>query len=660
MKLKFKLLLITAFPILLFSFVSFVFVWENLEKYNQTKLIHSEMDVIRSASALVNETQKERGITASFYSGASSLNKLNSQRVINQEKFKDFKKNLEGSLFTQKYKDLFSDLEAKFQNIHSKVDDKKISLKSALTSYSDIITHLLSINIYVAKHTELSVIASELRSLRILEEAKESGGKLRANVSGVLANNSAISDEKLRFIVNLKSGIVSNLKSHGVVLDKKVSESIKQFYSLKEWKNVDDTFQKILVSAKVGEYGKDSNTFFNEISVALNIITYLLKYKKDKINKAIIKIEKRALSNLIIISLSFVIVLVGVSLVSWKVSTSVTNTVSDIADNLSIESKQLVESSSALRSSSQGLSSSSQQQASSVQETSASLTEISSMVQRNSESAIGSTKLNEDTKNAAVVGQRVVNETVSSLKEIEKSVNDISNAIDRSNDEIKSIVDIISEIGEKTSVINDIVFQTKLLSFNASVEAARAGEHGKGFAVVAEEVGNLAQMSGSAANEISSMLEDSIKKVSDTVDRTQTSISELVTSNKSIVASSSAKATECGSALETILEKIQRMTLTVEQIADASQEQSSGVREISTAIEEIDSSTQHNADIADQSLGLANSLTENANKVDLYIKSLNELVTGVKSNADKSNQSEKTEVELKKSSVDFENFKDVA
>jgi methyl-accepting chemotaxis protein len=77
------------------------------------------------------------------------------------------------------------------------------------------------------------------------------------------------------------------------------------------------------------------------------------------------------------------------------------------------------------------------------------------------------------------------------------------NQINYSNEQMSEIVKVIQEIETKTKVINDIVFQTKLLSFNASVEAARAGEQGKGFAVVAEEVGNLAQMSGNAAKEIS-------------------------------------------------------------------------------------------------------------------------------------------------------------
>ena len=77
-----------------------------------------------------------------------------------------------------------------------------------------------------------------------------------------------------------------------------------------------------------------------------------------------------------------------------------------------------------------------------------------------------------------------------------------------------------------------IVFQTKLLSFNASVEAARAGEYGKGFSVVAEEVGNLAQMSGIAAKDISALLQSSVKKVEQIATESKTKIDRLVQNSK--------------------------------------------------------------------------------------------------------------------------------
>lgn len=96
------------------------------------------------------------------------------------------------------------------------------------------------------------------------------------------------------------------------------------------------------------------------------------------------------------------------------------------------------------------------------------------------------------------------------MREIDSSNKELVKEIERNNTELTKITNMISEINEKTQVINDIVFQTKLLSFNASVEVVRAGEHGKGFAVVAEEVGNLASMSGKASLDISEMLETSI------------------------------------------------------------------------------------------------------------------------------------------------------
>ena len=82
-------------------------------------------------------------------------------------------------------------------------------------------------------------------------------------------------------------------------------------------------------------------------------------------------------------------------------------------------------------------------------------------------------------------------------------------------------------------MINDIVFQTKLLSFNASVEAERAGEHGKGFAVVAQEVGNLATMSGESAEEITKILDESVKMVQKLVSSNQVEIEKLVQENTS-------------------------------------------------------------------------------------------------------------------------------
>lgn len=118
---------------------------------------------------------------------------------------------------------------------------------------------------------------------------------------------------------------------------------------------------------------------------------------------------------------------------------------------------------------------------------------------------------------------------LNSIDEISQSNDSIADQTRQNNEKINEIVKLISDIGNKTKVINEIVFQTKLLSFNASVEAVRVGEYGKGFAVVAEEVGNLAnKMSGNAAKEISSLLDESQRKTAQIVKETESKVDELI------------------------------------------------------------------------------------------------------------------------------------
>jgi methyl-accepting chemotaxis protein len=167
--------------------------------------------------------------------------------------------------------------------------------------------------------------------------------------------------------------------------------------------------------------------------------------------------------------------------------------------------------------------------------------------------------------------------------------------MDHSNQEILGITKLITEIDTKTRVINDIVFQTKLLSFNASVEAARAGEHGKGFAVVAEEVGNLAQMSGNASKEISHLLSTSTKTVNDIIQSTSQKLKLISSESSEKIVKGTQQASKCDSALGLILGKIHQTHGMLSEIAVAAKEQKLGISEIHKAINQIDKMTQQNS-----------------------------------------------------------------
>ncbi|MCO4754956.1 MAG: hypothetical protein KC478_10785, partial [Bacteriovoracaceae bacterium] len=228
----------------------------------------------------------------------------------------------------------------------------------------------------------------------------------------------------------------------------------------------------------------------------------------------------------------------------------------------------------------------------------------------------------------------------------------IAAEIKRNNEEISKVVELIGEIGEKTKIINDIVFQTKLLSFNASVEAARAGEHGKGFAVVAEEVGSLAAMSGKAALEITDMLDGSIKQVEDIVDTARDKVEVLMAKSQKNVEQGTRTANECENALDEILQNVASVNEMVREIASASAEQSSGVAEVTKAMQELDQTTHQNTAVAQESSAMARQLKDQADELKLGVNELMSIINGA--NNEKNHAVEavsRTKVSVNKASV---------
>ncbi len=307
---------------------------------------------------------------------------------------------------------------------------------------------------------------------------------------------------------------------------------------------------------------------------------------------------------------------------------NLTNTLSALATRLSKGSSDVLSAANTISQSSSELSEAATEQASAIQQTAASIDEVSSMVKKSADNASQSQKVSQTSRSAAEQGQQAVQEMIQSINDISQSNTAIMNQVEDGNRQISEIVKVISEIGNKTKVINDIVFQTKLLSFNASVEAARAGEHGKGFAVVAEEVGNLAQMSGNAAKEISSMLDSSIQKVEGIVNNTKTKVERLVVESKTKVETGTQVANHCAEALNNILSTVSEVDGMVREISSASQEQAQGVSEINKAMNQLDQVTQQNTAIAQSTASSAEQLSAQANQLRQMVHDLFMVISG--------------------------------
>ncbi|MFL5815186.1 MAG: methyl-accepting chemotaxis protein [Bdellovibrionia bacterium] len=328
-----------------------------------------------------------------------------------------------------------------------------------------------------------------------------------------------------------------------------------------------------------------------------------------------------------IFALSLLAVTFGMA-VGYILARNISSTLQRLTETLRHTSEEVASASMQMSSTSEELSASTAEQSSSLQETSASIEEMSAMISRNAESAKRSGETACASETIAHQGKESTSEMLNAILEINEANARIMHEVERSNKELTEIVQVISDISAKTRVINDIVFQTKLLSFNASVEAARAGEQGKGFAVVAEEVGNLAQMSGNAAKEIFEMLESSISKVEGIVTTTKSNVEGLISTGKDKIETGTQKARHCAETLEQLVEKVVLVNQLVQEITTASQEQSQGVKEITKAMTQLDQVTQQNAAASQQSATASGQLSNQAERLRTSIQQLDTLVRG--------------------------------
>lgn len=340
------------------------------------------------------------------------------------------------------------------------------------------------------------------------------------------------------------------------------------------------------------------------------------------------KVEKVKNDFLKLTFIGIIIAQIIMFLVLYFVLKKTTTKLGLITEKLRTVSQKNQLSSEVVQRISENVSSSTQEQASSIQETVSTLDEITSMVNTSVESAQNSSTKADESLSIASEGQEVVKKMIFSMEEINKSNSDIMEEIHRSNGRIGEIVKVINEISQKTTVINDIVFQTKLLSFNASVEAARAGENGKGFSVVAEEVGNLAKMSGTASNEISAMLEESIIKVNSIIKETSTNIQRLVDIGNQKVKDGATVADRCGEVLNEVVVNATIVKKMMNEVSLASKEQAEGVKNIALAMNQLDQTTLSNAESASHSSQSSKELSLQADELHSNVQELEREIFG--------------------------------
>lgn len=268
------------------------------------------------------------------------------------------------------------------------------------------------------------------------------------------------------------------------------------------------------------------------------------------------------------------------------------------------------------------------QTSSSIQETVATIAEIKAMMNKATE-FVGLTRdKSEDSERRAQEGLHEMHRLSDSINSISAVQQELNEKIDFTTEQIHEINKIFEDIKSKTDIINDIVFQTKLLSFNASVEAARAGEHGKGFAIVAEEVGTLAKVSGESSKEIAEILEASSNKVDSIVNEINREVRSVIDSGNQKIGVGLELSELCKNKLSAVSENVSEVKGMMDEIDATSREQTEGVDNINIAMDEIDTATHMNNDAANQSSGSAEILSARSDDLLSVVVSLAGVITG--------------------------------
>ena len=248
------------------------------------------------------------------------------------------------------------------------------------------------------------------------------------------------------------------------------------------------------------------------------------------------------------------------------ITTDLSNTMEEIKRSASEVNSGAEQVSNGAQSLSQG----STEQASSIEELSATMSEISDKIKSTAEQSLEANKLSLSSVEAVELSNQKMEEMSMAMKEITEKSN---------------------EIGKIIKTIDDIAFQTNILSLNAAIEAARAGAAGKGFAVVADEVGNLAQKSAKAAQNTSDLIEETMDAVSRGARITE----------------------ETAASMDLVKTKAEGITNIISKISDASEDEARGIVQLSSGLDQISSVVQSNTATAEQSAAASEELSGQAN-----------------------------------------------
>ncbi len=573
--LRLKIVLLVLF---ISAFVVF-FIFRNLRaNYDEFVLARSMKQnavVFQQASITINNLQTERGLAANYEKNKTDFNK---QVKVTDKAVSDLVRLISGrSAFKQ----------------YSSLNDRIISLRSSVSSnndysfvfneYTKLIDEVFNIYKIVSNLKTTRGVGKQLTSLTVIELSSENGQRFRAYSIWIYNNKSQLNDKQLSDLLSYKNSMQDNLISPALAMSSDSDKKTREMVETGELSKLDVYYFDIIKNYSTGNYRLDSGSLSDISSNVLNVISSISRNEISLVISRIIKIELEIFNDLIITLISSLFFLAVIFLVAYLITSNIEKSLNRVIVGISENSEMITKSAIDMNYLAGGLNDSASNLASTIEEITATVEEIAATFTHTAQN-IGET-------------EKITNATNLSAEETAVFMDNL----------FKKLCDII-ESNKKVSgiikVIDDIAFQTNILSLNASVEAARVGEHGKGFMVVAEQVKTLSEKSANAA------------KVSE----------ELINQSGNDISSGRDIAEKTQSLQSGVKSYTEKLKLVISEINHNSSEQVRGLNQISAAISELNSVATDNSSKAENTLSMSGIFTEQSDKLQESVKLLETII----------------------------------